>query len=144
MTVEIHSLQGGALALPRDVPFNASDYTAKGAMTWTVTSASSRVQMLGNNVMMWWLGIDTAHSVLGGVANNQIFIKIPFNRTLSKPGFSTPTLVTHITGALYPETDVLTFGDFDNQHITIIRPAFANYALGTLLVSIQPIIFEVS
>lgn len=132
-----------AIAIPRDVPFNASDYSAKGAMTWTVASSRSRVLTLGKTIV-WWLGIDTANSILGGVANNQIFIKIPFNLTLSQPGFSTPTLVTHITGGLYPETDVLTFGDFDNQHLTIIRPAFANFALGALLVSIQPIIFEVT
>lgn len=71
-------------------PFNASDYTGNGTMTWTVIAANvitDRYRVSGNS-LMWLLRVDNTNA--GGVLNTELLRKIPggFTTTVSVPYFA--------------------------------------------------------
>jgi hypothetical protein len=65
------------MGYPQTVPFNAGDYTASGAMTWTVGSGNvtSFLWALTGKTLTIWLAI--AGSTAGGVASTTLSVKIP-------------------------------------------------------------------
>lgn len=66
-----------------NVPFSAGDFTASGAMTWTVIGANigvNQVMQIGHT--MWWNfgGFGT----VGGTPSTELRIAIPFGETAAK------------------------------------------------------------
>ena len=61
-------------------PFNALNFFANGAMTWTVALgdvALNRFMLVSGKTLIW--GLNVAATIVGGVANTQLLARIPAN-----------------------------------------------------------------
>jgi hypothetical protein len=112
-------------------------------MTWTVLAGqvNNNTVVIHGNVMFWWLAV--AATTLGGVANNQLFVKIPFSRTIARLGGQLFFPTTVSTGGGFPESDLIQPGDPDNTHLSITRPAFVNFPLGATNFFMWPLCIEI-
>jgi hypothetical protein len=143
MTVQIVQMSSAVIPNGRVVPFNAGDFTGKGAMTWTVAAGqvNNNTVVFAGKMMWWWLAV--AATTIGGVLNNQLFIKLPFNRTVARLGGQIFFPCTVSTGGGFPENDLVQPGDFDSTHISITRSAFANFPAGATNFFMWPLCIEV-
>jgi hypothetical protein len=60
-----------------DIPYNAANFTASGAMTWTVTSGgqySFKYALVGKIVVLYF---DIGASTVGGTPGTQLILKLP-------------------------------------------------------------------
>ena len=78
-----YELVSGGLAsvVWTDVPFDAGDFTAKGAMTWTVDAGdvlSFKYALIGK---LMHVIVSLINTTIGGVLDSELYIKIPAGKT---------------------------------------------------------------
>lgn len=126
-----------------DNPFNAADYTANGAMTWTVASGNviaNRYAIYGNydgaKLLFWDVCIVT--STVGGVLNNELRIATPAGLTIGA-GFNGATGYRVVQGA----TDEmgLVFAAAPNAFVAFRRPGSVNFAASAGTTTIQALVW---
>jgi hypothetical protein len=81
---------GGAIGLS-NVPFNAANFTANGAMTWTVIAGDVAHFRVGRLGKLLYLTFKIGGTV-GGVLNTQLFVKVP-NSLIIRNSLNFPTII---------------------------------------------------
>jgi cell division protein FtsW (lipid II flippase) len=67
-----------------DVPFNAGDFTANGAMTWTVQAGDVTTFQVFYHDTGTTVVFTLVTTTVGGVANSELRIAVPFAGTIAK------------------------------------------------------------
>lgn len=133
----IHHEQGA----PLPVTFNSGDYTANGAMTWTVDSADvlTNAYYLIGKILYWTVVV--VSSTVGGVVNNQLRLAVPGGFTITRTGYLLGSFRDNATGII-GQIEMLAGTTVVNFYRDITA---ANWSLSTDLTAIQAtIIFEVN
>lgn len=119
------SYQAAPVPVETDIPYVAGDFTANGAMTWTVDAADIKnwaFTLQGRIMRLWFRSITTT---VGGVASNFLFIKLPLGKTVAREFI---TVITAAPGGAASEA-CLAFAAVGATQITLLRFG-ANWVIG--------------
>jgi hypothetical protein len=136
------SYLGGLSSREASVPFNAANFSATGALVWTVGSAgvdTFRYSIQGKLMTIWLSIAQGVNSVLTGtVAGNNLLVTIPEGRV---PAFKASFNVIGVPSGLPIEGVVASF-TVGTPTFTILRYAL-NWVLGNTGITVCGVTFEV-
>ena len=121
----IQGYVGGAWASPA---FNAADYSANGAQTWTVASGdvTSNKYIECGKTMTWSVQIDT--SSVGGTPNTELRATVPNGRTIVGRSFTRAAFVSD-NGTVRDNIFVRALSG--NTYVSLMRTDSGNWAAST-------------
>jgi hypothetical protein len=127
------------------LPYNASDYTASGSMTWTVDSTDINIRYLVFGKTMI-LALRLAQTTVGGTVSNELRVAIPGGKTVkSGANIWSPFIVvdnTHSTGAMQNGLAVAASG---SSYISLFKFGYTDWTLSTNNTDLAgQIIFEIT
>jgi hypothetical protein len=133
---------GGISSREASVAFSAANFSATGAMTWTVAAAAVRTfrYSIQGRLMTLWLNVQQgANSVIGGVvAGNNLLLTLPEGRV---PAFDNVATIIGVPTALPIENVAMAMTAGVSQ-VTILRYS-ANWVLGNTGIAICGVQFEI-
>lgn len=109
------------------IEFIAANYTANGAMTWTVgadDNLSFFSTVIGNTVM-WSVAV--RHSTVGGTLNSQLIVKIPGRYTSAQDVYGTFSYVDNGGAVTLGRWSITS----NTNYIVFEKPALANWTAST-------------